>query len=140
MLSSTLSIQLDDNAIAYIPAGHFGPREGSVNVLLAGDVKHTPDSMQLIPEVVLVDPEQEITVSVICTNPLFLLSKGTPFAQMYVLNGQDFMDMDNYNIYLTQVLGKDKPKIKCHMNLKKQISISFRYAGHGSGCHPHFLL
>lgn len=77
----------------------------------------------IIPEVVSSDPGQEVTVSIICTNPPFILTKIMPFAQMYVLNGQDYLD--HYDIYLSHVLGREKPKVCIAMSYKeKTLSIT----------------
>lgn len=74
-----------------VPAEVLGPphHDRPMQVLLIGDNMHTPDNITMIPEVVSVDPGQEVTVSIVCTDPPFTLHEGAPFAQMYVLSGAD---------------------------------------------------
>ena len=105
VLHSNFSVQFDNDAIAHIPTDQFGPKEGPVNILIARDINHTPRDLSVIPEVILVDSKQEVTISVMCINPPFLLTKGISSAQMYILHGQDFSDWNKYDIYLAHSRG-----------------------------------
>lgn len=102
----------DDEAIVRVPAGHLPPPfyNRAVEVLVLGDNKHTPFELSVIPEVVTVGAYNELTVTVTCNSPPYTLCKHAPFAQMYVLPGQDD-EYTDHNVFYSRALTRERPNI-----------------------------
>ncbi|KAF2976931.1 hypothetical protein EK904_014843 [Melospiza melodia maxima] len=121
VLHSSVTIMLSDEDFVRVPAGYLEPpfHNRAIEVLLVGDNKHMPFETTVIPEVVTIHPFNEITVSASCTTPPYTLCKHSPFAQMYMLLGQD-CDSPNYDIYFTQTLSRGRPNISATISYKEK--------------------
>ncbi|KAF2982975.1 hypothetical protein EK904_008681, partial [Melospiza melodia maxima] len=117
--SLSVCLLLPDEDLVRVPTGYLRPlyHDWPTQVLLVGDNKHTPYEITVIPEVITVDPFNEITVTISCTTPPYTLCKHSPFAQMYILPGQD-PDSTNYNVYFSQTLSRERPNIQAIISWK----------------------
>ncbi|XP_037981518.1 uncharacterized protein LOC119696072 [Motacilla alba alba] len=121
LLHSGVTLLLTDEDLVRVPAGFLPPPycEQTTTVLILADTRHTPEHITVTPEVVTLEPRNEVTVSITCIEPPFTLQKGTPFAQMYILSEQDPCAADNdYRVFLSQHVTKERPVLPVSISYK----------------------
>lgn len=82
---STLAIHFYNEVIYHIPTGKYGPSATPRDILLTGDSSFGLDYLQVLPEVQTIGWNDEITVTVACTDPPWFLPQRTPIAQAFFL-------------------------------------------------------
>lgn len=114
-----MSIDFNDKNVHRVPTGKYGPKGSPSDILITGDSVNTPKEIFVVPEVLTVQPGQEILVQVYCIDLPFFLSKGTPIAQAFLLpkNHREQIPL-NPTAMWAQVMGPSKPTIECGLSHK----------------------
>lgn len=135
-LVNDLSVQFEDNSIYKIATGKHTPRNGPFDILIIGDPIHKPAAMAVIPEVQTLEPGEEIFISVMCLDYPYFLPAGVPLAQAFLLP-RDFPRtvLSNRTVFWVQLMGANKPIIKCALFSKGEKNQMVRDAVHGNQCH-----
>lgn len=118
-LVSALTIHFVDECVFRIPTGKYGPPDGPRDIFIIGDIIHGPDNFHIFLEVQTVGLDNEILISLCCTDTPFKLYQGTPIAQAFFLH-RNYSEQVSLNptIMWAHIVGSNKLVIECNIFCK----------------------
>lgn len=128
VLVSVKAVVLTDCFAHAILTGHLGPENWPCELLILGNCQSRTDGFFVLPSILLVASQKEITVLALSPDPPCFIPLELTIAQAIILPKEDANDT-SLGMW-TQVINHDRPKITCTLELNNEMIVLT--CGHGS--------